>query len=267
MSKYNRSRTRVNGSAKAAKSKSPRSNPSKSKPPEKDKKDLRKQLCNDRKVGPIAKVQLPTEMIARLWGILFDIDPDLFRKKTIPADVRADPRRFYHEIVRLWLARHPALQDAEVRLSGRGLHIIIWFTEPVEFSSEADRQRWAGIVRAVQAVLPTDPDCPGITATTRALGSINSKNNAVVEQLAAGKPVEAKVVLELFEQLHRRPFRIIMAILLGSERCKPCPVCGEDGSNLSALDFVGRCYGCGKVPLSALYDVFLRPRPALKKDN
>jgi hypothetical protein len=60
--------------------------------------------------------------------------------------------------------RHPAGYQRD---TGRGLHVIIWFDDLVKFNTDGDRRRWAGIVEAVQAALPIDPDQPGITALTR----------------------------------------------------------------------------------------------------
>jgi hypothetical protein len=233
-----------------------------------DKKlDHRKQLFNSRKRGPIQLVQLPAEMITRLWGILYDVDTGDFRSKTIPAVARSNPTEFYTKVVRPWLRRHPVFSDAEVRCSGRGLHVIVWFEEPVEFTSDGERRRWDGIVRALQAVLPTDPDAPGLTATTRELGSINSKNGVKVRRLHRGKPVSVQAVLDFFEQFRAGPFKTIMEILLGADRVKPCPICGGEDSTLAALDRVGICYGsCGKVELARLYDIFLKPRPRDKEE-
>jgi hypothetical protein len=227
------------------------------------KVDHRRQLFNDRKCGPIELVQLPVEMITRFWGVVFDIDPDLFRIKTIPAAARTDPEKFYKRVVRPWLSRHAVLNDAEVRCSGRGLHVILWFDRAVEFTTDGERKRWAGIVQSLQALLPTDPDAPGITATTRALGSTNSKNGVKVTRLHRGRPVPVQAVLDLFGQLRSTPFRTVMQILFGTDRVRPCPVCDDEDSTLAALDRVGACYGsCGKVELARLFDVFLKPRSA-----
>jgi hypothetical protein len=161
------------------------------------------------------------------------------------------------------LARNSVLSQAEVRRSGRGLHAILWFTHPVEFTTDAERQRWAAIVSVIQRLLPTDPDCPGITALTRPLGSINGKNRFAVKQLYPGKPVTAKAVMELFHQARSSPFRTVARILLGSDHLKPCPVCNGSGTRLDVLDFVGKCYGsCGKIGIDRLYAVYLTPRPS-----
>ena len=48
--------------------------------------------------------------------------------------------------------------------------------------------RWAAAVKIVQCVLPTDPDCPGITALTRPVGSVNGKNGAAVRVLKTMSP-------------------------------------------------------------------------------
>src|SRR5205814_1567754 len=122
-------------------------------------------------------------------------------------------------------------------------------------------KRWSGIVKVIQTALPTDPNAPGITAVSRAIGSVNSKSGATVRLLRAGKPVPVDAILELFGQLRDRPFRTVSQILLGTHRVSPCPICRKPGSALGVLDRVGVCYGqCGKVNLDRLYDAFLAPQ-------
>ena len=229
--------------------------------------DLREQLVNQREIGPYQAVQLIAEQVTRLHAFFFDLDLHLIRPGPLVPGLEAGPAAFYEQTSRHWLARHPVLADAEVRNSGGGLHIIPWLAEPVAFATDGQRRRWDGIVRAVQAVLPVDPHQPGITGLTRALGSTNSKHDAVVERLKEGKPVPVDRVEHLFEQMSRSPFRTVMLVLLGAERIRPCPVCEQAGTTLSAGDLVGFCYGsCGKVKLAQLYDLFLAPRPANSKE-
>lgn len=222
-----------------------------------DKGDLREQLFNDKLIGPVQSIQLPAEAITRLHGVLFDVDPEAFREDVAPQPVRSSPTKFYQQVVRPWLDRHPTLSDAEIRDSGRGLHIILRFDEPVTFASDSERMRWSGIVKSVQAVLPSDPRAPGITAVTRALGSTNGKTGTFVKQLAAGMPVPASAVAELFGQLRLRPFQTVTRVLFGCDRVRPCPICRKGSSSMVALDRVGACYSCGKVSLGKLYSAFL----------
>jgi hypothetical protein len=42
-----------------------------------DNVDVREQLCNDRRTGPIPQVQLPLECVTKRRAIMFDLDPDL----------------------------------------------------------------------------------------------------------------------------------------------------------------------------------------------
>jgi hypothetical protein len=114
-------------------------------------------------------------------------------------------------------------------------------------------------VRAVQRSLPGDPNAPGITAPTRPVGSINSKNGAVVTELRPGRPVEPTRVEAYVRDLAGAPFRTVATTLLGGERAEPCPVCRKPGFSLRALDRAGRCYGCGKVSLRMLFDAVYRP--------
>jgi len=228
--------------------------------------DAREGLFNTGDVGPIEHVQVSTERIVSLRGILFDLDPDIFKVGPVVPAVPKDPVEFYAAVARPMLDRHPVLSKAEVRNSSRGLHVILRFGEPVEFNTEGERDRWSGIVQVVQAALPIDPDQPGVTATTRDVGSINGKNGAEVTVLAEGEPVTEAEVRGLYGEMIKTPFRTVMKILTGSETMQPCPFCGKDDTKLSALDHTGRCYGsCGSVKIDRLYDLVLAPRDAGKE--
>ena len=120
-------------------------------------------------------------------------------------------------IVILW--RH----DAEVRSTGTGLHLLLWFEPPVELEDAAGQRRWDGLIRLTQATLPSDPNAPGITALTRPVGSINSKNGARVEKIRRGSPVNPQRVVEFAAQVKAAPFRVVAGILLGSERRDALP--------------------------------------------
>ena len=229
--------------------------------------DWREQPYNRGACGPIERVQLPEAMITSVRGIPLDFDPKLFRPEKVSAKARKDPALFSQTLVRPCLQRHPVLAKAERRVSGQGIHAILWFDRPVEFATESDRQRWAAIVKVIQKLLPTDPDCPGITALTRPVGSINGKSATKVHRLYQGEPVSADEVLGLFEQACSRPFLTVANLLFGAERVTPCPVCEEDGTRLDALDRAGKCYGgCGTVCLGQLFDVYLKPRPSQVKE-
>ena len=224
-----------------------------------DPVDVREQLYNDGATGPIHHVQRPGERVTLLLGIMLDMDPARLAAENQwfpPAD---DPRQFLDNI-RPALRRHPLARHAEVRSSGTGLHLIVRLDPPVELATAAAQKRWADIVRAVQWSLPSDPNAPGITALTRPVGSINSKNGATVEVLDPGRPVEPGQVIDFMEELVKAPFKTVASILLGSEHVRPCPVCRTDGSQLNVLDRVGRCYArCGKVGLAQVYDAIYRP--------
>jgi hypothetical protein len=232
-----------------------------------DQVDRREQPYNGRETGSIQQVQRATDNITELHGIVFDIDLHLLRTDGPVPVTTTGPGEFHKTTVGPMLDRHPALAGAEVRDSGCGVHVIVWFDDPVIFETDGERRRWAGIVQAVQAALPIDPDQPGITALTRPLGSINGKTGREVTRLRTGTPVPVAEVLRLYDQMLRSPFRTVMGILLGADRVSPCPICGAEGTSLSALDQSGRCYGaCGTVKLERLYDLFLAPRTAKGKE-
>jgi hypothetical protein len=229
--------------------------------------DTRQQLYNRGECGSFADVQLPLERITTLHGFFFDLDPGLLRLGNLLFPPGDDPKRFF-DLIRQVLDRHPLACDGEVRATGTGLHVITWIAPPVELGTAAAQARWAAYVRTVQATLPTDPNAPGITAVTRAVGSTNSKNGAVVEVLRAGKPIAATAVEEFVARLTRAPFREIASVLLGDTRVSPCPICLGESSRLDVLDHVGVCYaGCGKVKLEQLFDSVYAPLPRAGGDN
>ena len=226
-----------------------------------EREDIREQLLNEGRTGHFGQIQVSTERIVKLRGILFDIDPGLLRPGILLGQISLDPVELYEQTVKLWLQRHPALRGCEVRVSGTGLHVILRFDEPVNLEQERDLKRWKGIVKVVQAALPIAPDQPGITACTRALGSINGKNGAEVLQLTAGQPVAEEHVLELYEQMSSAPFRTVLEIVTGRQQVSPCPVCGQHDRTLKAQDYIGFCYGsCGRVTLDELYHQMLHVR-------
>ena len=222
--------------------------------------DYREQLFNDGEVGPIERIQVSTERIVRLRGIFFDLDPDMLREGPVFNYVGPDSQRFYEQSIRPLLERHPVLSKCEVRATGRGLHAILRFAEPVDLASEADQRRWASTVQVVQAALPADTRSPGITATTRALGSINSKTGKRVVLINNGEPVSVDEVESLRSELSDAPFKTIARIQFGSDAISPCPFCKVEAARLAAFDQSGLCYAnCGHVDLDQLCDVAYLP--------
>jgi hypothetical protein len=209
--------------------------------------NCRQQLYNDQLLGRITEVQFPRERITTLHGIMIDLDPKLFRPGNSYLPPRDDPREFLAGI-RPVLDRHPLARQAEVRLSGTGLHVIVRLDPPAKFFTASQQRRWDHIVRAVQYSFPGDPNAPGITAVTRALGSVNTKNQSTVELLHPGRPVTPGAVEDFVSRLGQAPFSQFAALLLGSCRVSPCPLCRGEGSRLDALDEHGMCYAhCGRV--------------------
>ena len=206
-------------------------------------------------------MQLAAAEIYRLNGIMIDVDPDQFQESSLTPHVPTDPHEFFNEILSPCLKRNSVLSKAEVRNSGTGFHVILFLEDPPQFHTDAERDRWAGIVKVVQASVPSDSDQPHITAVTRPLGSINSKNGAVVKLLQAGEPVSQVEVIQLVLDMKKKPFNTLLKTMFGSEKVTPCPICGVSGRTLSALGQKGKCYGgCGTVQLSQLYDLVLKPR-------
>lgn len=222
-----------------------------------DPLDAREQLANNGAIGPVSQVSLPAHLITSLRGILIDIDPGMWTAVRHDPQLADHPDRFFERIVRRMTQRNPILARAEVRSSGRGLHVIVWLASPVEFKSVAERDRWADIVKAVQRLLPSDPNCPGITALTRPINSVNSKNNRTVEQLHAGARVRAEEVIAMVGEMDRAKFRAVAKVILGDDRNIMCPKCR--GKKLHINNHAGKCYDCGDIELSHVYDSVLVP--------
>jgi hypothetical protein len=227
--------------------------------------DQREALYNDRPTGPASLVQVPTERITALQGIVFDLDPKLYIPENRLFTPDPDPRRFYDNI-RPVLDRHPLARSGEVRMTGTGLHVLANLSPAVELKTAEDQARWAAIVRAVQCTLPVDPDAPGITALTRAVGSVNSKNGAQVEVLRPGAAISPGSVEDYVRRLSAAPFKEVALPLLGDLRVHPCPVCQGVDSRLDVLDHFGKCYnGCSRVTLQGLYDLVFLPLEGVKR--
>lgn len=225
-------------------------------------------VCNSSttvSVAPSKPCLPPLPAITSLHGILLDFDPDRFHPHLATPAVMADPQKLLENHVGVWLSRHPIFARARVVDSGRGLHVIVQFSEPVQFKTANDRSKWAAVVKIVQRILPTDLDCPGITALTRPIGSTNGKSGQPVKLLSEGEPVDPEEVLEFCVAAIAKPFGTLFQLLFGDVRISPCPVCRGDETRLDALDHIGRCYGgCGKVTPAAILDLFLKPRPVKK---
>lgn len=221
--------------------------------------DEREQLVNELACGPVGVVSLPEELITSLHGVMFDIDlkwldPGLLASPDGESEANPEPALvLYQNHARHWLDRDPVLRNAEVRFTGTGLHALLHIAPAVEFQSPGDRQRWNGLIRAIQCCLPTDPTAPALTALTRPLGSVNGKSGKVVTCLRAGTPVTPEQVRELYDRVRTKPFTTIAMLLYGGERVTPCPVCRAPGQTLAARNNDGFCYGgCGAVKVAQL---------------
>jgi len=227
--------------------------------------DLREQLVNGRLRGPIQMVSIPREQVTRLHGIMLDFDPDHYREKNALFDPSDDPQIFFNNLQPV-LDRHTLARHAEVRSSGRGLHVLIWLKPHVDLQPANDQIRWDSIVKVVQRSLPVDPAMPGITAMTRPLGSINSKNGKEVVCLREGTPVAPETVEEFVGRLSRAPFSTLCSIHFGVTHLAPCPFCCGKNSHFNALENFGMCYGkCRKVGLRSMMGLpFKMPDKASK---
>jgi len=223
-------------------------------------RDEREALYNNRLTGPASKIQLPRECVTQLYGLMTDVDPQILKPNPWfpPAET---PQLFLTGITPV-LARHPILRNAEVRDTGRGLHLITYFITPVELRSARDQQSWTGCHQILNGSIPADPNAPALIGLTRPVGSINSKTGRPVRVLKLGTQIEAVVLQDWAEEVAAGPFEMIGEILFGEKRITPCPYCHKEGSYLDVKRVVGFCYGpCHKVPLKRIYEPFFIETP------
>ena len=223
--------------------------------------DERARHCsNDRRVGPLREVQLPTECITSLHGILFDFDPKICRP-TIPRSPRRRPGGIPRQHSAPVLERHPLARHAEVRVSGTGLHLILWLSPAAEMRSAGDQAFWAAVVKAGSGHAA---DRPGHARHHRphppASGPPTPRTVPRSTRLKAGEPVNPQDVLAFLRESDSAPFREVAVPMLGGERLSPCPVCGVEDTRLDVRDRSGMCYGgCGQVTLVGTLQQHLRP--------
>lgn len=233
--------------------------------------DQREALFNSGAVGTFKEVMVQRHGVTLIRGILIEIDGECLRVGKIINGTPADGFELYDRYVRGWLENHPMLSKAEVRFSGRWLHCILRFADPVEIKSDRRRELWDTVVKAVQRSLPSDPEAPSLLAMTRPIGSVNSKTGRQVELIKAGEPVTELEVLNFAEDLTRRGFATVTQILFGTTTVSPCPICCKADSTLNAaapryrtndpnITNRGSCYECGKVTLATLVDLVLKGR-------
>ncbi|QDU29429.1 hypothetical protein ETAA8_45390 [Anatilimnocola aggregata] len=220
--------------------------------------DVREQLFNEGLIGPVRAVQVSAARITQVRGLMFDVDPGLLKPDGAMGEIPATPVNFYERVIRPILDRSPVLAKAEVRSSGTGLHVILGFDAPYQCDSDAAREDIARVADVVLCLLPSDPMQPGITAVTRPIGSLNSKNGATVELITPGEPVTYTEVRDLAVRFVASPFRMLCEVLFGGERIRPCPVCREAETTLVVQEHYGNCYGCGKVTLPQIWNSLYR---------
>ena len=168
------------------------------------------------------------------------------------------PDSLFEFVVSTWLQCNEVLAAAEVRMSGGGLHVIIWFDEPVTFDTDAAREKWRQIVRVVQRVIPSDPQQPDLLAMTRPVGAKNSKAGNRVRRIRKGKPISAECVERFAQQVSQEPFEHLTRTLFGDSQITPCPICRGETTTMKSGTSCGHCYACGKVSTKQLFRAALR---------
>jgi hypothetical protein len=218
--------------------------------------DLREALYNDRLVGTAGQVQLPREAVTRLHGLAVDLDANLLQPN--PWFPPAETAESFAAAIAPALARHPVLCHAEVRNTGRWLHAIVWFQEPVELRSAADQRHWTALHKVLMGSVPSDPAAPALIALTRPVGSTNSRTGAEVRVLTPGAPVPAAALEGWAAEVRRKPFEAVATPLFGGGRIAPCPYCRRENSHLDLGAAFGFCYACRYVPFRRLFEPFLQ---------
>ncbi len=216
--------------------------------------DNRETLCNARITGHAQIIQYKLEEIVELRGVMVDVDPQ-YLSTTLPwGHALGDPRSLWIEHIQKGLAAIGLVEFIEARMSGTGLHLVIWFDMPVPLASQRDREIWDARIRLLQSLLLGDPQSPGITALTRPVGSRNSKSQVEVETIHAGRPITAEQFAIIVDQLAAEPARTVIRYVYGSDRVTPCPYCGVVDTTCSALYRNTTSYNCcGKRDLLNLF--------------
>lgn len=222
------------------------------------KPDLREQLVNDRKTGQKEKIAISAERIHQLHALMYDIDPSILRPGGLLGKIPHDPHRLYRRKIKPMLDRNELLNLAEVRCSGSGIHVLLWFAEPVQLDSDRRREELSCVYDLLLPLLPSDPHQPRLTAFTRKVGSINPKSNTKVVVLKEGTPVPYEAVRQLASRVAAAPLRMVVGALLGKEEIAPCPVCVAADSHLVVRDHVGMCYSCGQVTIDQIWQLVYR---------
>ena len=211
--------------------------------------DRREALFNEGAVGEITEVQRSKSEVTSIKGIMLDLDPHLINPDFLPST----PTKIqFAQHVERWCQNHPTLAKAEIRMTGSGVHVLLWPDTPIVLNSTADQDRWDGVIKTIQGCLPTDPAQPGITACTRPIDSINSKNSASVQRATEGKKVTEKELLDLADQMIEEPVKTFCLIVFGSDSISPCPICSAKESKFTAYKHVGKCYECKSINLQKL---------------
>jgi hypothetical protein len=233
--------------------------------------DQREALFNGGRIGTASEIAVTVQEATALRGILLEIDLECLRVGPVIKKPLRDGRELFAEVGRTWFHYHPLLRKAEVRFSGRGLHLILWLDKPIQLDSEQKRELWRHVIRAVQRALPTDPAAPDVLAMTRPVGAVNTKNGRRVETLREGQPVSEDEILQFCDDLHHRGMATVLKVLFGSESVCPCPKCGDPEQTLAPvasqrssareISNRGRCYQCGSVSLVEVIGFVLAGRP------
>jgi hypothetical protein len=219
--------------------------------------DTRETLYNSRETGPINQIQLPREMVTRLYGLVVDLDANLLKPN--PWFPPGDTAEAFYANIRPVLERHPLLQYAEIRDTGRWLHAIVWFVEPVELRTGDDQGYWAGLHKVLMSSVPSDPAAPVLIASTRPVGATNSKTGNKVRTLKAGQPVPASLLEDYRKEVVSEPFKVVGTALFGAARISACPYCRQPGSHLDMGAQAGHCYGaCRTIHLRRLFEPFFK---------
>lgn len=212
--------------------------------------DQREQTFNQGHCGKVEMISTAIDNVGQINAIMFDIDLKLFNPNGVFSSAGMSATDFYERHVAFWLDNHPLLRKAEVRFTGNGFHVLLKLDKPIVLNTPNLQKRWRGFVQAVQMILPTDPQQPGINALTRPVGSVNSKNNEIVTCLRPGELVSEQEILALYNEMRHDPLPTLLKVWFGSEKVTPCPICQGENSYLEAASpKKGRCYGnCYKAP-------------------
>ena len=126
--------------------------------------DIFESLVNEPRQGKIYEIACKMREVTGLRGLILDIDFKLLRLS------EATILDYVNRV----------LPGMEIRITGGGLHCIMWLVEPIQVT-EANRDKLIHLHQQLKIMFLADPAQKPILSKPRVVGSINSKYGNTVD--------------------------------------------------------------------------------------